>query len=355
MKIAIDVSQIVYGTGVSVYVKELVKALLEIDTTNQYILFGGSLRRRNELTQFANQLKREVETAFYPISPTMGDIIWNKVHTLPIEHFVGPVDVVHTSDWTEPPTRKAIKVTTIHDLAPFKFPAETHPRIRAVHERKLEHAKHETRFYIVPSHAIKDELIEMGFKEDRIRVVYEAVSQSLMDVKPVEITSLRTRFGIHSEYLFAVGTSPRKNVDRLVTAFKEVSEKIPQLVVVGEGKSTDQVIYTGRVSDEVLRALYTGASALTYPSLYEGFGLPILEAFNIGVPVVTSNVGSMKEIAGSGAVLVDPLDVSSISQGILKALSSRDQLIKKGKARAKDFSWKSTAAETIQIYEESIT
>jgi glycosyltransferase involved in cell wall biosynthesis len=349
MKVAIDISQIVYGTGVSVYVKSLVEELIRFDKDTQYVLFGGSLRRQKELHDFVSHLEGNVTSKIFPISPTMADFIWNRLHALPVERLVGSVDIVHTSDWSEPSTIKAKKVTTVHDLTPFKFANETPQKIREVHERKLARVKAESNAIIVPSLATKNDLVEMGFDAEKIHVIYEAVSQSFSaGTKRLEVSP---RFNIHGNYILAVGTGKRKNLDRLIDAFSHIKE-IDQLVIVGQGESTQRVKYVGRVSDEELVLLYQNAECLAYVSLYEGFGLPILEAFRLGTPVVTSNIGSMKEVAGNAAVLVDPTDVKTIQAGIEKALNTRNKLVKLGVEREKEFSWKKAARETLGVYKQ---
>ena len=148
---------------------------------------------------------------------------------------------------------------------------------------------------------------------------------------------------------------PRKNLGRIIQAFSSFDDEY-QLVLVGKSgfdKIPDSkgIIKTGFVSGEDLAALYKASKCLIYASLYEGFGLPILEAFYYGAPVVTSNVSSMPEVAGDAAVLVDPLSTSSIEEGIRKALSDSDSLIRKGKQRLEKFSWKEVADKTIKVYQ----
>lgn len=349
MKVAIDISQIVYGTGVSVYVKSLVEELVRSDISNQYVLFGGSLRRQSELNDFVSHLKGNVTSKIFPISPNMADLVWNRLHVLPVERLLGSVDAVHTSDWSEPPTVKAKKVTTVHDLTPFKFANETPRMVRDVHQRKLARVKAESNAIIVPSLATKNDLVEMGFDEGKIHVIYEAVSQSFH--AHTKVTAVSPRFDIHGTYILAVGTGMRKNLERLIEAASHIQE-VDQLVIVGDGESTERVTYVGRVSDEELVSLYQNAVCLAYVSLYEGFGLPILEAFKLGTPVVTSNIGSMKEIAGNAAVTVDPTDVKTIRQGIEKALLSRKKLINLGLEREKEFSWEKAARETLAVYKQ---
>ncbi len=351
MKVAIDISQIVYGTGVSVYTKELIRALLSVDKEVSFVLFGGSIRRLPELKEFVSTLTGNFTTKLFPFSPTMADFVWNRLHTLPIEQLIGDVDVVHSSDWAEPSTRRALKVTTIHDLAPFKFPNETSQNVRDVHERKLAHVRAESQAIIVPSKATREDAIEMGFDATKIHVIYEAVSKNFAVQSSTSLVDLKKRFDISGTYILAIGTAKRKNNDRLIAAYKELGQ-VDHLVIVGNGETKAGVIYTGRVSEEELIALYAKAQALAYVSLYEGFGLPILEAFRIGTPVVTSNVGSMKEVSGGAAVLVDPMDTTDIAKGISQAIQSRKKLVKMGFEREKQFSWERAARETLRVYKQ---
>src|SRR3989338_7413762 len=133
MKIAIDISQIIYGTGVSVYTRNLVSHLVKLYPHDEFLLFGGPLPRRRELSIFTNRLK--VKSKFYSLPPKFGDLLWNTFHIYPIEKIIGHVDVVHTSDWAEP-TSQLPKVTTVHDLIPFKYPHTTEGGVRVAHKKR---------------------------------------------------------------------------------------------------------------------------------------------------------------------------------------------------------------------------
>ncbi|HSX49217.1 MAG TPA: glycosyltransferase family 1 protein [Candidatus Saccharimonadales bacterium] len=346
MKIGIDISQIIYGTGVSHYTRELVGRLLQMDGGDQYILFGGSLRRQAELKKYTEKV--------FPISPTFADLIWNRFHVLGIERLIGKVDVFHSSDWSQPPS-SAFKVTTVHDLAAIKFPDETPRKVIEVHRRRLYWVVREADRIIVPTNAVKEDLMQIGADEKRIRVIYEGVSEIFKKRDKESVSAVKRKFGIHEDYIMMVGVGLRKNTKNVIEAFQKTKD-VRKLVIVG-GKKIDSdirgVVYTGYVSDDDLVSLYSGARALVYPSLYEGYGLPILQAFACELPVVTSNTGSMKEVAGDAAVLVNPNDVSSITEGINKALIGPKGLIKKGIKRVSDFSWDTCAKETLKVYKES--
>lgn len=347
MKIAIDVSQVVYGTGVSVYTENLVKSLQAIDKENEYVLFGGTLRKGKELRDKFPNVK------VFPISPVIANLIWNRLHVFSIENLVGQIDVFHSSDWTQPPSR-AFKVTTIHDLSPLIFSKYTDPKIVSTHTKRLEWAKKEVDRIIVPSQSTKEDLLKLGFKENIIKVIYEAPDPVFKKATVSEVERVRKKYKIFSPFIISVGVSLRKNTKSLISAFQKSKKGDMKLVLIGKINidvvESRGVIFLGEVSQEDLVALYSSAEAFVYPSLYEGFGLPILEAFSCGCPVVTSNTSSMPEVAGKAAILVDPIDELSIAEGINLALRRKISLSKAGFQRVKKFSWQKTASETLKVY-----
>ena len=355
MKIAVDISQIVYGTGVSVYTRNLIRALFRIDKDNDYLLYGGSLRRYQELKLKAEQLTDGSSNArclILPIAPSLSDLIFNKIGFVSIDSLIGKNDVFHSSDWVQPKT-DSYTVTTIHDLVPILYPGLTHPKIAAVHRRKLERIKKYVMKIIVPSDTTRNDLLKFGFDKKRIVVIPEAVGEDFKKPKKSEIQKTLRKFNINDRYLLAVGTSKRKNIDRIISAFERVKAgKILKLVVIGEIHhpiEVRNVVFLGHVPAACVPALYSGSDALIYPSLYEGFGLPILEAYKLGVPVLTSNVGSLKEI-GSGSIMVDPYSVDDITEGIKKLISERSRYIAKGKEEIKKYTWEETAKKTLEVY-----
>lgn len=357
MRIGIDVSQVVFGTGVSFYTRKLVKNLLKIDKQNEYVLFGGSLRRKKDLKRFAQELPGNFSTKFLPLTPSLADILWNRLYWGKIEWFLGKVDIFHSSDWAQPPT-EAFTVTTVHDLSTFKFPRLAHPKVLKAHRRRLSRVIDNVDRIIVPSEATKADLLDLNVEEKRIRVIPEAPGGEYKPAKKSQIKKVKKEYKVSGGYLLAVGTNPRKNLERIVKAYEQVrAGKDLKLLIVGRKESELEVDrgirYVGHVDDKKLATLYSGARALVYPSLSEGFGLPILQAFACGCPVVTSEVSSMPEVAGEAAVLVDPENLGSIVEGIETALRRRKSLIKKGKKEVKRFSWKKNAQETLKVYLEA--
>lgn len=366
MRIGIDISQVVYGTGVSAYTRKLVKSLLTIDKENEYFLFGGSLRRRGELDAFIDNLQQDFtfKSKIFSIPPTAADLIWNRWHILPVEKLIGEVDVLHSSDWSQPPSR-AFKITTVHDLVPILHPGlAARDMIRNVaktHRRRLFWVKKEADRIIVPSEATKVDLVKLGFNKGKIRVIPEAPDPVFKSASVSKIEEVKKKCGISGKYLLSVGINPRKNTKRIIKAFQKIRKqgqnKRLSLAIIGYPymglAETEGVRILGHVLEIDKPALFSGAEALVYPSLYEGFGLPILEAFACKTAVVTSNLGSMKEVAGDAAVLVNPKKTDSISEGIEKILKEREIYIKMGVKRVKTFSWTKTAKKTLEVYREA--
>lgn len=346
MKVGIDVSQMAYpATGVAVYTKNLVENLIK--SGGDYVLFGSSFRQRKKFDVFP-------QAKIFPFPPTILEFVWNRIHTLPVESLIGKIDVFHSSDWTQPPTR-AKKVTTIHDLIVYKYPETSHPNIVAAQKRRLAWVKKDCDKIIAVSKSTKRDIVEiLHIPENKIEVIYEATTMKKGAVKKPS-----------RPYILAVGTQePRKNIGRLIQAFQRLKNKDIDLVVVGKyGWGHNNLKFEiknlkmlGYVSDGELANLYTNASVFVYPSLYEGFGIPILEAFNCDCPVITSDVSSLPEVGGKAAIYVDPLSISDIAEKIewLLSLNSikKSEIITAGRLQAQSFSWEKAARETSKVYEE---
>lgn len=359
MKIAIDISQAIYGTGVSVYTKSLAAALIKLFPDDQFVLFGGSLRRKSELTALAKKLKGIPKIYSFP--PRMMDFIWNSIHLFPVEKLIGPVDIIHTADWTEPPS-KLPKVTTVHDLVPFKFPETTTNTVRNAHKKRLAWVARESDKIIAVSLSTKEDLISiLKVPEEKIVVISEGVEdryrpQSL-DIQEI----IKKRYKINENFIFTLSTlEPRKNQKRLIKAFSLVKKEIPdlQLIIGGRSgwgdipKAVEGVQMPGYIPDADLPGLYSGCLAFVLPSLYEGFGLSPLQAMSCGAAVAVSNTSSLPEVVGDAGVLFDPLSVESIAAGIIEAIRNRNALKEKSLAQASKFTWEKAAEETYKVYQQ---
>ncbi len=361
MKIAIDISQIIYGTGVSVYTRNLVSHLVKMYPHDHFLLFGGSLRRRHELNIFTNRLK--TESKFYSLPPKFVDLLWNSFHIYPIEKIIGQVDVVHTSDWAEPPSRLP-KVTTVHDLIPFKYPQTTQGGVRVAHKKRLAWVSKESSLILAVSQSTKVDLIGLlKIDDERIVVTPEGVESFYKPQPPSLIETIKNKYHIEGDFLFSLSTlEPRKNQQRLIEAFKVVRESLPGLSLViggrtgwGESlKPVEGVILPGYIPDADTPALYSGCLAYVLPSLYEGFSLSHLQAMACGAAVVGSNTSSMPEVIGNAGLLVDPVSVGEIASAIIKAVKTRATLGEKAIQRAKLFTWEETARLTYDAYKKAI-
>ncbi len=361
MKIAIDISQAIYGTGVSVYTKNLCSELTRLYPEDEFIFFGGSLRRSKELKSLARKMKGTPK--IFPFPPTALDFVWNSLHVLPIETLIGQVDIIHTSDWTEPPS-KIPKVTTVHDLIPFKYPQTTTDSIRQAHKKRLHWVIRESEMIIAVSRSTKEDLISiLKVPEEKIVVIPEGVESRYFPQPVSQIELVKKKYKISGNYIFSLSTlEPRKNQIGLIKAFRELKKDYPDLQLVIGGKTgwgdipepVEGVLMPGFVDDKDLPCLYSGALVFALPSFYEGFGLPPLQAMACGTPVVTSNISSMPEVVGDAGVLIDPEKISSITAGIIEAIENAGALKKKGLEQAKKFSWEKAAKDTYKIYQEVI-
>jgi hypothetical protein len=174
MRIGIDISQIVHeGTGVGNYVRNLVKALVEQDSSDEFVLFGASLRKRHIFSEYTKQLKKPVRLVTVPIPPTVLDILWNVLHILPIQWIVGKVDIFWSSDWTQPPLGGCKGITTIHDLTILRYPESFASQIVAVHKRKLKRSLSSCSMFLCDSQATYDDVVRLLHVDPKnARVVY---------------------------------------------------------------------------------------------------------------------------------------------------------------------------------------
>jgi glycosyltransferase involved in cell wall biosynthesis len=258
----------------------------------------------------------------------------------------GGLDVLHCPTYYGPLRSRMPTVVTVHDLSVLRHP-EAFPRwTRTFVPRYAPLVLRAARRVIAVSAFTRAELVELlGVDERKIRVVPNAVDDVFGADGPAE----------PGEYVLAVGTlEPRKNVPRLAEAARRAGVELRVVGAPGWGDvPLDGVRWLGELPDEELARLYRGAAAVAYPSLYEGFGIPIVEAMASGAPVVTSRGGATEEIAGGAAVLVDPRDPASIAAGLEEAVARRDELRTRGLERAQAFSWGEVARRTVEVYEEA--
>lgn len=273
-----------------------------------------------------------------------------------VERSMTDIDLVHCTTIIPFATRKKM-VATVHDLAFLHHPEFFTRRGNDVFRRSLKVLKNRADVILCSSQATVNDCLSQGFAPDRVRHVTLGVRN--VQASQNEIDQARKKYSLPSEYLLFVGTlEPRKNLARIVGALRGRTD-LPPLVIAGadgwgdiEVPHAANVQWIGFVDDQDLGAVYGGASVMCYPSLWEGFGLPILEAMAQGTPVVTSLGTSTQEVAGGAAVLVDPLSEESIGFGIDEALRDAVVLRQRGRERAAQATWQKTAAATARIYDE---
>lgn len=348
MRLSIDISQSAHeGTGVARFTKELSNAILELDKKNEWTFLFYSLRKRldpflDEKIQKSNHRLKKL-----PFPPSLLSYFWNNKHTLRVEKIIGEQDWFISSDWLEPPSNLK-KATIVHDLVYLRYPETVHPKIIYNQKKRLEWIKKESKLIFTDTESTKSDLINISkIEQERVMVNYPGIK--IQEPKKESIQKTLKYLDIKTPFILAVGKlEPRKNMEALITAFEKRQNKKIQLIVVGpEGWTvkkikTEGVSWTGYLDDEILYSLYSSALGFIYPSLWEGFGYPILEAMKLGCPVATSNRASMKELAEEAAILFDPESQKEITKAIDILSSNKNlkkDLIKKGYEKADKFTW----------------
>jgi glycosyltransferase involved in cell wall biosynthesis len=264
---------------------------------------------------------------------------------------------------------------TLHDLGYLHYPAAHRPADRRYLHASTRWSAHQATAVIADSCATRDDLVAAyGVPRDRIHVIYLGRDEALTPVDDAgELARVRAAYGLGERYLLYVGTlQPRKNLARVIAAFARVCDRVElggvQLVLAGKkGWLYDdlfaaverlglrgRVAFPGYIPDADLPALLSGGTAFVFPSLYEGFGIPVLEAGGCGVPVITSNTSSLPEVAGDAALLVDPHDVEAIAEAMYRLVTDealRAELTRRGLENVKRFSWEKCARETLAVLE----
>jgi len=290
-----------------------------------------------------------------PIGRTALYEAWTRLGWPKVEAVTGPIDVTHATGLI-PAATSAPLIVTIHDVAFLHTPERFTRHGARLMTRSLKVADKRAARIVTSSQASFDDLVDHGVAADRIRLVPLGV-----DVLPAtadEVDAARTAAGVDDFILFVGTVEPRKNLPRLAEAVASSNLDLPLVVAgaAGWGEVTvtaeADVRFLGHVDDATLRGLYAAATVFAYPSEREGFGLPVAEAMAQSTPVVTSSGTSTEEVAGGAAVLVDPLDIGSIADGLECALGDTDELARRGRARAEQLTWSAAADATLDVYRE---
>jgi glycosyltransferase involved in cell wall biosynthesis len=369
--IAIDAHSV--GTGLAgneTYASNLVEALAEVESPHRYTVY---VTRHEAFQRFYGRWPHVTVRRTLPHTP-----IVRIPFTLSAELRRRPVDLLHVQ-YTAPPLSPCPVVVTVHDLSfehlPETFKRRSWMQLRLTVRRTVRRAAH----IIVPSVHTKNDIVETHkVSPTRVSVVPLAAAAHFQPASENEIERVRRSYGLPDEYVLAVGSiQPRKNLARLIHAYshlrrKRVGSKLPKLVIVGklawlygdtlkaieEEGAAEFTTLTGYVAEADLPALYSGALCFVYPSIFEGFGLPPLEAMQCGTPVITGNRTSLPEVIGDAGLMVDPFDIGALSEAIERTIddaSLRSELRARGIQRALTFNWRDTARMTLQAYRRVIS
>lgn len=359
--------------GNETYIRGVIRALAELDGQNRYTVYLAEPRSAEE---WRDEFVRQFPNFNVRLLPKPTPLVRVPL-ALAAELMFHPVDVLHVQ-YTAPPFCPVPVVATIHDLA-FEHMPETFTR-RGSLQLKLtvrRTARRAARIATVSEYSRQDLLHTYRLSPEKVAVTYNGIEShfTAQPASPEEASEVRRRFGISRDYLLAVGSlQPRKNLVRLIRAYAKLRSEnpgfTPQLVIVGRKlwladeiftevrrqRWSEDVILTGYVTDEDLPKLYRAATAFVYPSLFEGFGLPPIEAMACGTPVITSNVSSLPEIVGQAALLIDPCDEQALMAALQRITSDQPlctRLREQGIVQAGKFTWRAAAEKTLQLYRES--
>jgi glycosyltransferase involved in cell wall biosynthesis len=333
MRIVVDVAPLSHPrTGVGNYIRGSLRGLAGEDV----VAFAPVSRAGKRLIEEALE-GIDVERVL-PVVPAAHAVrtAWSNFGAPPAERFLGRFDVLHFSDWMYPPQRGGVRSTMVHDLVPLHHPEWVHRRTERMHGAKYQHAARTCDVIVANSNYTADDVARtLEFPRDRVHVAYPGVDPMYTPDGP----------RAEGDYVLAVGTlEPRKN---LATAIDAVRGR--ELHVVGgrgwggvEARG-EHVTWLGPLGESELARQYRGAAAVVYPSRFEGFGMPIVEAMACGAPVVASAHPSMDEASGDVAVRADPDDADAIAAAIDEAIARRDELVPRGLDHARTFTWAANA------------
>jgi glycosyltransferase involved in cell wall biosynthesis len=369
LRIAIDAHSV--GTqlgGNESYATNLIESLAAIDPVNSYTIF---VTKREAVERFSNRWPNFHVRSTLPHTPLIRIPL-----TLSAELRRNPVDVLHVQ-FTAPPFSPCPVVVSIHDLSFEHLPQTFKWRSRKQLRITVRRSAREAAQVVALSQFVKQDLIETyNLSPEKITVIGLAAPRHFAPVQNEEkVQRVRQTYGILGEYILHVGAiQPRKNLERLLKAYAQLRQRTPdapKLVLAGkrawlydetlraikELGLHDSVVQTGYVPETDLPALYSGALFFVYPSYFEGFGLPPLEAMKCGTPVIVGNLTSLPEVVSDAGLLIDPFDSEALASAMERLLNDSDLRAKlrvKGLERAKHFDWQETARQTLAVYERAI-
>jgi glycosyltransferase involved in cell wall biosynthesis len=338
VRIAYDVTPLSHPrTGVGNYILGALAGMLETGAEHELVAFGPvSIRGRKLLDRTLEGLPVQQRLATVPFAHAVRRT-WGVAAWPPAERFLGDFDVLHFSDWMRPPQRSGLRATMIHDLGPLHFPERLHPRTVRMHTVNAHEAEHCDLVFVNSEFTAADVVEHLDIPRERVRVAYPGVDHAFVP----EGASYES----DGPYVFTTASDDwRKNLETLRSAVDQLGDSVRLLSPADLG-------YLGETE---LAALYRGAVAFVYPSRFEGFGIPVVEAMACGVPCVVSSHASLDEAAGDAAVRVDPESAEAIAAGIEEAQVRRAELVTRGLEHARRFSWAETGRVHLQSYADAL-
>ncbi len=356
--------------GAAFYILNLIKALACIDKDNKYFIFIKD-RDAFDISQ-SNVHFIECSSANRVLR-----LIWEQT-VLPWYARRYRLQVLHSPHYTKPLfLRDCSSVVTFHDMTFFIYPQKHILSKQIFFKNMIPLSARSADRLIADSYSTKRDMVKFNMaSEDKIEVVHPSVDKSYRLIEnEALIEKIRGKYDTSSKFILYVGTiEPRKNIDGLIKAYHKAanSQGIEHRLVIAGGKGWDyervfklvgdlkleeRVVFTGYVPENDLPLLYNAAELFIYPSFYEGFGIPTLEAMSCGVPVISSNISSLPEVVGDGGILVDPYNIDELAEAIIKVITDeglREELSQRGLNRARLFSWNRTAEDTLSIYREIV-
>jgi glycosyltransferase involved in cell wall biosynthesis len=341
VRIAYDVTPLSHPrTGVGNYILGALKGMAQAaDGSHELVAFGPvSIRGRKLLDSTLADLPVERRIATVPFGHAVRTA-WSRLGRPSAERFLGDMDVLHFTDWMVPPGRPRVRATMIHDLGPLRYPERLHSRTVRMHSATARAAAGCDVVFTNAEYTANDVVDQLGIPRDRIRVAYPGVD--------ARYRPDGERREIGHPYVFTTATDDwRKNRGVIEAALRLHGDDLT-LLSLGQGG-------LGYVADGELPALYRGAAVFAYPSRFEGFGIPIIEAMACGVPCVVSAHPSLDEACGEAAVRADPDSPEAFAAGITRALAEREELVSRGLAHAGRFNWLETGRIHLQSYADAL-